>query len=315
MIVIAQRRRPLNRSPQYAAALLVSLASVQTAFAAPSKEECVASHGQGQDLREKGQLSAAKKAFLVCAQSSCPALISSDCAKMSDELERLTPTVTFAARDAKGADVSGASVYVDDKLVLNRLDEGKAVEMDPGRHNVRFVFESKEARLTVVIVQGEKSRALVGSFADLNAEAPKVAGGPSAPGGAGPAKGAGGTQDPTEPQGSKSVLPLVFVGVGGAAAVTGLVLLGVGLGGVPSVCSNSSKQCDAKAGDAVFGNAKSSVQLANVGLIVASIGGAVTLGSILWYVLTPKSASSTTGKLLPWTDGRSSAGLTLHSAF
>ena len=53
-----------------------------------TKEECVDAHSKGQDAKEQGKISLARKLFLTCAQSSCPNLVQGDCARFADELSR-----------------------------------------------------------------------------------------------------------------------------------------------------------------------------------------------------------------------------------
>jgi hypothetical protein len=272
-----------NRRPMPAllsVSLAVALGLVATTSAAGSRDECVDAHGRAQDLRDRGQLARARQTFLTCAQSACPSLVQQDCARYSEELAQLVPTVTFGARDASGADLPITTVYVDDVLLTSRLDDGRAYELDPGKHVVRYVHDGKETTLKVVLNQGERSRLLVASFADRTA-APKREG--------------RATSEAAEAASSgpkRSVFPLVVAGIGAAAAVTGGVLFGVGSGSVPDSCSMSTKECAAPPGDPAFGKAESSVQLANAGLAIG-ISGAVTLiGGIVWYLVQPTSDDS-----------------------
>lgn len=48
--------------------------------------ECVDIHGRGQDARDRGQLSEAKRLFVLCAQPSSPLLIQSDGSKFGEEV-------------------------------------------------------------------------------------------------------------------------------------------------------------------------------------------------------------------------------------
>jgi hypothetical protein len=74
--------------------LVVVLASASIASAGDlTKEECL----DGQDAKEAGKLSLARKLFLSCAQSSCPSLVQGDCARFADDLGRLQPTVKSRA--------------------------------------------------------------------------------------------------------------------------------------------------------------------------------------------------------------------------
>src|SRR5262245_42266097 len=113
--------------------LVLALVTTSTlAFAGElSKEECLDAHSRGQDAKDQGKLTLARKLFLTCAQSSCPQLVSSDCARFADDLGRLQPTVIFAARDGSGADLPDTTVYIDDALVATRLDDGRPHDIDP----------------------------------------------------------------------------------------------------------------------------------------------------------------------------------------
>ena len=201
---------------------------------AASKDECLDAHSRGQDLREAGRLTSARQTFLACAQSSCPALIQADCARFSEELDRLVPTVSFGARDPGGVDLPDTTVYVDDQLMTMRLDDGKSYDLDPGKHAVRFVHEGRETAITIVLNQGEKGRSVVATFADPAAEAARST--PSLTPAA--AQAAGG---PWGRSSSRASAPLRWS--------TGAVLVVVGLKEVPSDCSVGSGQCIAPPGD------------------------------------------------------------------
>ncbi len=237
---------------------------------AASKEECLEAHGRGQDLRDAGRLTTARQTFLACAQSSCPALIQADCARFSEELDRLVPTVSFAARDPSGDDLPDTAVYVDDQPVATRLDEGKSYDLDPGRHAVRFVHEGHETAVTLVLNQGEKGRSVVATFADAEVANRSI---PALP--------------PPTVQTNRSIAPLLVAGLGAAAAVAGAVVLTVGIKDVPNDCSIGSRQCVAPPGDASLGQAHAGVTLANVGLGIAGGGAALLVTGVVWYILQP----------------------------
>jgi hypothetical protein len=278
--------------------LVLSLVSLP-AHAAPSKEECIDAHGKGQDLQEKGQLADARAMFLTCAQSSCPALVQADCARAAEEVGRLVPSLSFAARDPGGTDIPNTSVFIDDKLVTSRLDDGKSFEVNPGKHTVRFSHEGKEVVQQVVVNQGERGRLLSASFG-----APPPRASSSAP------------VAPPAPPGppTRSSAPLVMAGLGGAALVTGLVLVLVGKGQIPSNCSFSSHDCAAPAGDASFDKAKSGVGLMNIGGVIGGVGAAALGGGLVWFFAqTPEPAPRTGRVWAPWFSA-SAAGLSLSGA-
>lgn len=251
---------------------------------AASKEECVDIHSRGQDLKDRGQIVRARQMFLSCAQSSCPSLVQSDCARLGEEVERIVPTVSFSARDTAATDLPNTSVYVDDILLASRLDEGKSYDLDPGKHIVRYVHEGKETIVRVVLNQGEKGRVLLATFAE----------------GEGARKS---PEPPSEavPKRSRSALPLVVAGLGTAAAVTGGVLFAVGANKVPDSCDFATRACAAPPNDPSFTQASNGASLANIGLGVG-IGGAVVLAtSLVWYFVQPSGSNSQQARVpQPW---------------
>jgi hypothetical protein len=256
----------------------LALGLVATTSEAAPREECMDAHGRAQDLRDRGQLARARQTFLTCAQSSCPSLVQQDCARYSEELAQMVPTVTFGARDANAADLPVTTVYVDDVLITSRLDDGRAYELDPGKHVVRYVHDGKETTLKVVLNQGERGRLLVATFVDRTAAKRDV-------------KEPAETTEPPATETKRSALPLVVAGVGAAAAVAGGVLFGLGSGSVPDSCSMSTKECSAPPGDPAYAKAASGVQLANTGIAVG-ISGAITLiGGLVWYFVQPNGSS------------------------
>jgi len=259
------------------AGLLIAVSLVPRTSAAGAREECVESHGRAQDLRERGQLARARQTFLTCAQSSCPTVVQQDCARFSEELAQLVPTVTFGARDANAADLPTTTVYVDDALVATRLDDGRTYELDPGKHVIRYVHDGKETSLKVVLNQGERGRLLVATFLDRSAPPKREAA---------PADTA---EAATSNEARRPLFPLVVAGIGAAAAITGGALFAVGSSSVPDACSMSTKECATAPNDPAIGKAESGVRLANTGLAVG-IGGAVTLlGGLVWYLVQPAS--------------------------
>jgi hypothetical protein len=281
--------------------LVLATQTSEVAAAAPTKEECIETHSRAQDYRDKGQLADAKRLFLLCAQQSCPALIQSDCAKFGEELGRSVPSVSFSARDAKGNDIPDAQVFVDGNLIASRLDDGKAHDVDPGKHTVRFVRGGKETSVSVVFAVGEKGRnisvVLGADGAAANAPAPSDTRKPE------PESG------PKTP--SRPTLPLVVAGIGGAALVAGAVVGLVGLGQVPDRCSTSPNECTAPPGDKVFDDASSAVGLANVGLGVGLAGLVVGIGGLIWYFSSsPADPATTSARLSPAAVARLRPGFT-----
>jgi hypothetical protein len=270
-------------------ALVVAIVlASSTAVADPiGKEECLDAHSRGQDAKESGKLSLARKLFMTCAQSACPSLVQGDCARFADDLSRLQPSLSFVARDASGADLPDTTVYVDEVLVVTRLDDGKPHDIDPGKHVIRFVSDGHEQSVTVVVGAGEKGRTISVTFGSPTPAAAGVVLPRAA------AKHTGPTT--THPSGARWLM----IG-GGVAAVGGVALGVIGVLRVPSNCSISSSQCAAPPGDPSFETASSAMSMANYGWILTGAGVASVVAGTIWYYKGSKTVKeSPTVSILP----------------
>jgi hypothetical protein len=280
----------------FVAVVFATLSFVPIASAGDlTKEECVDAHSRGQDAKEQGKMSLARKLFLTCAQPACPALVQGDCARFADDLGRQQPSLSFAARDGAGADLPDTTVYIDDVLIVTRLDDGKPHDVDPGKHTVRFQNGGKEQSVTVVVGTGEKGRTVVATFGSPVAAPPPPSGGVSA---GAPAPVAVRKTGPVtkHPVGAKALMGV------GAALIVGGAGLGVwGNSKVPAGCSVSTHQCSAAPGDPVFADASSAVKLTNYGIIVGSVGVAAIIGGAIWYFQGAKTETEQEGvAFAPW---------------
>jgi hypothetical protein len=127
------------------------------ASAADPTEACAAAAERAQLAKHEGRLRAAREDALACAQERCPRVVRRDCDELYQALEASLPTVMVVVRDGAGADVSTATVRLDDGAAI-ALD-GKAVAIDPGSHVLQvsapgFVAQAR----TVVLGEGEKRR-------------------------------------------------------------------------------------------------------------------------------------------------------------
>ena len=256
--------------------------------AGPSKEVCLESHSKGQDARDQGKLSLARKLFLTCAQAACPALVQGDCARFADDLGRTQPSVTFVARDGNGVDLPDTTVYVDEMLITTRV-EGTMHEVDPGKHTIKFVHAGKEQVVTVVVGAGEKGRAVSATF---GAPSPATVTGTQAP------------VKPAEPV-TKTVRPggaKVLMIAGGAVAIGGIALGIYGLSQMPSGCSIGSHECSAPPGDPVFDDASSAMTKINIGFIAGGVGVAASVAGLVWYFKGAKTTTESPEQqaLRPW---------------
>src|SRR3954464_7504598 len=260
---------------RFSTIVLAIAALASNAYAQLSKEACVDAHSRGQDARDQGKISLARKLFLTCAQSGCPAAVQGDCARFADDLSNMQPTVVFVARDGNGNDLPETTVDVAGALMATRI-AGKPHDMDPGTHVVKFSNGGKDEVVTVVIGSGEKGRTVSAKFGS----APPVT--PVGPVVTAP------LQQPSKPHApvSKTTHPkgsLAVTIAGTALAIGGTAIAFYGKSQIPSQCDLGTHECAAPPGDAVFADARSSAKTMNMGIVAGSIGGAAAIGGLVWY--------------------------------
>jgi hypothetical protein len=267
--------------------IAILLASVSVAAAGDlTKEECLDAHSKGQDAKEQGKISLARKLFLTCAQSSCPNLVQGDCARFADDLGRLQPTISFAARDSNGADLPDTTVYVDGVLLVTRID-GEPHDVDPGNHTVKFTNAGHDQVLTVVVGSGEKGRTIVGTFQAPEQAKPATTTATTA--------GIPGRPVKAEPKTMHAPASKYLIAAGGLATLAGAGLGFYGYSKIPANCSLSTHECAAPPGDAAFGKASSAVKDVDIGMIVGGVGIAALAGGLVWYMASghPSTESQT----------------------
>ncbi len=141
------------------------LASSASAYAAPTKEQCLEAHERAQSLRSTSSLRAAREQLLVCAADACPSLVKVDCTKWLPDVEKDLPTIVVRAKDGAGNDIADVRVVVDGVVVAKYLD-GKPIAIDPGAHAFHYQREgSPDVEAQVVVRVGEKNRTVTVTFA------------------------------------------------------------------------------------------------------------------------------------------------------
>jgi hypothetical protein len=290
---------------QLAIAFAILTSSTLAAADTLSKEACVDAHSRGQDARDQGKVTLARKLFLTCAQSGCPAAVQGDCARFADDLSNLQPTVNFVARDGNGNDLPNTSVYVDGMLVATSID-GRPVDIDPGNHTVKFSNTGKDEVVTVVIGSGEKGRVVQARFGSATVSTSNAADGSlstSAPKKKGPTV--------THPKGAMGVAI-----AGGVLAVAGGAFAFYGKSQLPSQCELSTHECAAPPGDKVFDDASSATSKMNLGIAAAGVGVAALAGGLVWYFAGAKTLqeSPTQQAVAPWVNS-SGGGVSVLGRF
>lgn len=257
------------------AALAVSaLASLLPApVHAGDVEACFTASEEGQRLRDEGRLREARARFISCGSAACPALVRSDCAGWLSDVTARVPTLILSAEDEQGQDVADVQVTVDGAPLAARLD-GKAVEVDPGEHVLRFERAgSAPVALRLVVREGEKLRRV--STRLVRSAGP--GGGAGTQGGGAGAPG-GGALTPREDQASSppaSAL-LLPIALGGVAAAGGVVYAALGLS-ARADADRLRTTCAPRCAEADVDAVRTKIVGANIafGVGVAALGGAV----------------------------------------
>lgn len=147
---------------------LTDLAAQPKSDKGPSKKEikkaCVDAHADGQAMRKRGELKAARETFAKCGEDICPAGVRSDCVAWFGEVGAAQPSIVLRAKDAAGIETTEISVSIDGSPPTRGLD-GRPIELDPGPHTLRF--EAKDGAVLekpLLIAEGERSKIVVADF-------------------------------------------------------------------------------------------------------------------------------------------------------
>jgi hypothetical protein len=207
--------------------LACALTTSMSAFAeGPSADACATASDNAQPLRKTGKFHEAKQQLLICVNKSCPSMVRNDCSTQLNELEKVTPTIVFEAKDAGGNDVTAVTVTMDGAPLADHLD-GTALPVDPGRHHfvLKAVGTNPVVTKDLVIRESEKERheALVFGAATVSAAASNDSSGP-----------------PTDVEGGSPKWPIYAAfGVG----AVGLIVGTIGLVGMVNQNSTLSGEC------------------------------------------------------------------------
>jgi hypothetical protein len=155
---ISRGLRLAERRPKSAARAFAFFLFILTAEPAWAVSPCVAAADAAQDYRTAGKLREARASLLVCSARSCNTVVRTDCEKWLKEVDEQTPSLVVRVIDARGRDVLGAHVTIDDDPIT--LD-GTPVQVDPGQRLVRARARSGDvAEQKTLVALGEKARVL-----------------------------------------------------------------------------------------------------------------------------------------------------------
>ena len=100
----------------------------------------------------------------------CPDVVAGPCMQWQEELKQEIPTIVIAVRDAGGADVADAAIYVDG--VVYPSPPGVPIALDPGPHRIRAVRGEAERATEIVLRVGERRRVIDIAFPGTPAPEP-----------------------------------------------------------------------------------------------------------------------------------------------
>jgi hypothetical protein len=160
----------------------IGLALVAAPALADPTDACLQASDEGQVLRDKGQLLAARARFLACARPECPTVVRGDCAGWLVDVDARTPSVVVSAQDPGGRDTAEVKVTMDGVPFLARLD-GKAIPVDPGEHRFRFELAgSAPVDGQAIVREGERRRVITARFGARSGPLPPPSSEPQAGG-------------------------------------------------------------------------------------------------------------------------------------
>jgi hypothetical protein len=221
-----------------------------------SKAACVQAHDRAQTSASDRRLKSAREDFLECAKDACPSIVREDCSRSLTEVDAVIPSVVFSAT-AEGGDVSDVRVLLDGAVVTEHID-GRARDVDPGPHVVRFE-RSGNAPIEVRVVarEGDKNRVVTASYAPARIFTPVPA---------------------IREERRLPMVPLVIAGFGLAAIGTGTYLRVRTDADAADMQRRCAPTCDPADRDALSDR----IAMSNVSLAVGI--GAIGVSAILWLL-------------------------------
>jgi hypothetical protein len=143
----------------FSAVLLLTGGLSVTSGARADTKSCVQAHSSGQREAKAGKLREAARLYTECgSDATCPEQLRSECVELLETLQRGVPTLIFSVIDKAGVDTPTVKVFANEQLLSDGLD-GRAVELDPGKYQLRFVLaDGTELSRDIVVREAEKNR-------------------------------------------------------------------------------------------------------------------------------------------------------------
>jgi hypothetical protein len=237
-------------------AATTSMLGVERVAFADEREQCANAADQAQQLRDEGKYRRAREQLLVCARDLCPAPIKRDCLEWLTQVESVAPTVVLSAKDGT-KDLSDVKVSVDGAALSEHLD-GKPIQLDLGKHTIKFEYAGQTREETVILGAGQKFRSVSVVFISA----------PATPPAAPPADGGG----------RGSLVPALVVGGIGVVAIGTFAFFG--LTGNSAV--SDLKKCKPNCTTSEVSETRTKLIIADISLGV----GVVALGVATYLLVT-----------------------------
>jgi hypothetical protein len=210
-----------------------------------------------------------------------------DCVQRLADLEAVSPTIVFAAKDASGDDVVGVKMTVDGAATATELT-GAPLAIDPGVHGFTFVVQGASPVVkTLVIREGERDRLEHITFTDLNVPASGVVVRERVPSEGG-SSAWNGQKTAAVVVGSAGVVGLLVGTITGALAFGAWSSAQSDCGTNSSVCVNKAQANSDKS------SAVTDATVSDVGFIA---GGLLLATGVVLYLTAPSHGSSARGAL------------------
>jgi len=89
---------------------------------ADEKAQCIAASEKAQQLRDDRKLLKAREQLLLCGRDVCPGPVRKDCADMLQQVDARTPSVVVRAKGKNGEDIVDVKVSADGTMLTDKLD-------------------------------------------------------------------------------------------------------------------------------------------------------------------------------------------------
>jgi hypothetical protein len=250
-------------------------------------DACDDDYVAAQKAEKSGALLSARDHYKACATGACPGSEQKDCtlgfASVSPRVPSIVVTVSFGA-----APVSAVTVTMDGKPIAF---DGKAVDVDPGKHAFHFALDDGRTKdLEVIVIEGTRGQPVKAEFeakpaTDTTPTTTTVT---------------GDTSTSTSPPLATDTTPSTSSGGGWSSQkYLALGLMGIGVVGVvvgaiegahaKSAWNDSKAECasptDCPSHDAAVTDHDSAKSAATISTVSFVVGGAALVGGALWFFL------------------------------